>query len=402
MPTNNHLKKINNKHNTNKTYQFETMEKISRDIEYLVNYITNCKSLTREQRSKRDYLLARDLSMPKSDTTSISKDEGNQPNTRICEFHKPQKVFEFLHKFTLNNTALKYTTHFWDKNPEDGKYAFDSFEDFKFKYKEDLESGDCCLSSIYTSCKHLWAIVKNFLIQDNPKYTWGEHKLKIGYNKYVGEWMSANTDHQPASMPLSSFPEEIQPKGLINGKVLSYFGDVIEIFKRCIEFRDNDLYISVWKIFKSADHNIDKKELEFLKGRAIYTDTELVKDALRIIAGNIFQRPMYPELKISCESSTSGEGKTLQLRILQVGSYSNRDVNDSKMKAAEEEGDFHRIKDKIRNLCDFAVESKFRIGNEIRHCRINYLSSKENTDDIVFIDDAECEGFTYILTFYTI
>ena len=73
VPTNNHLKKINNKHNTNKTYQFETMEKISRDIKYLVNYITNCKSLTREQRSKRDYLLARDLSMPKSDTTSISR-----------------------------------------------------------------------------------------------------------------------------------------------------------------------------------------------------------------------------------------------------------------------------------------------------------------------------------------
>ena len=103
------------------------------------------------------------------------------------------------------------------------------------------------------------------MIQDNPKYTWGEHKLKIGYNKYVGEWMSANTDHQPASMPLSSFPEEIQPKGLINGKVLTYFSDIIELFKRCIEFRDNDLYISVWKIFKSADHNIDKKELECQK-----------------------------------------------------------------------------------------------------------------------------------------
>ena len=378
------------------------MEKISQDIKQLVYYMINCKSLTREQRLKRDYLLARDLSMSISDSASINKYEENRPNIGICEFHEPQKVFEFLHKFTINNTALKYTTHFWDKNPETDKYAYDSLEDFKSKYKEDLESGDCKFSSIFSSCEHLWAIVKNFLIQDTPQYTWSEHKFKIGYNKYVGEWMSANPDHQPASMPLSSFPEEIQPKGLINGKVLSYFSDVIELLKRCIEFRDNDLYISVWRIFKSADHNIDKKELESLKGRAIYTDTELVKDALRIIAGNIFQRPMYPKLKISCESSTYGEEKTVQLRILQVGSYSNRDVNDSKMKASAEEGDFHRIKDKIRNLCDFAVESKFRIGNEIRHCRINYLSSKENTDDIDFIDDAECEGFTYILTFYTV
>ena len=377
------------------------MEKTNRDIQDFVYYMTHSKSLTREQRSKRDYLLARDLSVSKSNTTSKSKDEGNLPNTRICEFHEPQIVFEFLHKFTINNTALKYTTHFWDKNPKDDKYAYDSFEDFKSKYKEDLESGNCSFSSIYASCEHLWAIVKNFLIQDTPQYTWSEYKFKIGYNKYVGEWMSANPDLQPASMPLSSFPEEIQPKGLINGKVLSYFSDIIEIFKHCIEFRDNDLYISVWKIFKSADHIIDKKELESLKGQAIYTDTELVKEALKIIAGNIFQRPMYPELKISCVPLTNGENKLVQLRILHVGSFSNRDINDAKIKASSGEGDFHRIKDKIRNLCDFAVESKFRIGNEIRHCRINYLSSIDNSEDIEYLDNKECEGFTYVLTFYT-
>ena len=379
------------------------MEKSNRDIQDFVYYMTHCKSLTKEQKAKRDLLLSRDLSMPKADK-SISKSIGNdekQSNTRICEFHEPQKVFEFLHKFSINNTALKYTTHFWDKNPKDDKYTYDSFEDFKSKYKENLESGDCKLSSIYSLCEHLWAIIKNFLIQDIPQYPWSEHKFKIGYNKYVGEWMKANPDHQPASMPLSAFPKELQPNELINGKVLSYFSDVIEIFKRCIEFRDNDLYISVWKTFKSADHNIDKKGLESLKGRAIYTDTELVKEALKIIAGNIFQRPMYPELKIYCESITNGDYKVVQLKILQVGSFSNRDVNDAKIKASSDEGDFHRIKDKIRNLCDFAVESKFRIGNGFKHCRINYLSSIEKTEDIEFLDNIECEGFTYILTFYT-
>ncbi len=378
------------------------MEKTNRDIQDFVYYMTHCKSLTREQKAKRDLLLARDLYMPKADK-SISKsieDDEKQSNARICEFHEPQKVFEFLHKFTINNTALKYTTHFWDKNPKDDKYAYNSYEDFKSKYKEDLECGDCKLSSIFLLCEHLWATVKNFLIQDIPLYTWSEHKFKIGYNKYVGEWMSANPDLQPASMPLSSFPEKIQPKGLINGKVLTYFSDIIEIFKRCIEFRDNDLYISVWKIFKSADHDIDKKELESLKGRAIYTDTELVKEALKIIAGNIFQRPMYPELKICCVPVTNGECKLVQLRILQLGSFSNRDIDDAKIQASLGEGDFHRIIDKLRNLCDFAVESKFRIGNEIRHCRINYLSSIENTKDIDFLDNKECEGFTYVLTFY--
>lgn len=379
------------------------MDSNTREIQDFVYYLTHSKSFTREQKAKIYLLLARGLSMPKTGK-SISKSVENDEkslNTRICEFHEPQKVFEFLHKFTINKTALKYTTHFWDKNSKDDKYAYDSFEDFRTIYKEDLKSGDCNLSSIFTLCEPLWETVKNFLLQDIPQYPWSEYKLKLGYNKYVDEWMMANPGHQPASMPLSAFPKELQPKELINGRVLSYFSDIIEIFKRCIEFRDNDLYISVWKIFKSADHNIDEKELESLKGCAIYTDTELIKEALRIIAGNIFQRPMYPELKVCCVPVTKDEKPLVQLRILQVGSFSNRDINDAKIKASSDEGDFHRIKEKIRNLCDFAVESRFRTSNGFRHCRINYLSSFEKTEDIEFLDNTECKGFTYILTFYT-
>ena len=212
--------------------------------------------------------------------------------------------------------------------------------------------------------------------------------------------MDANPGLQPASMPIYAFPKELQPKGLINGKVLSYFSDVIDIFKHCIEFRDNDLYISIRKIFKSSDHYIDRDGLNTIKGRSIYTDTELVNDALRIIAGNIFQRAMYPNIKIDCKLDALNDKKSIQLRILQVDSFSNRDINDEKIKAKNEEGDIHRIKEKLRDLCDFAVESKFRIGNDIRHCRINYLSSNDNSEDIVYLNDKECEGFTYILNFY--
>lgn len=377
------------------------MEKVNQDIKDFVYYMTHSKSLTRAQQARRDYLLVRDMSVKKTDIFPLNFGEEEQPNKRICEYHEPQKIFKFLHKFTINNTALKYTTHFWDKNPNDDKYAYDNFDDFKSKYKEDIEQGENNLDSIYPLCKHLWEIVKNFLMQDDPKYSWSEYKIKMGYNKYVKEWMNANPGIQPASMPISAFPKELQPEGLINGKVLSYFSDVINIFKHCIEFRGNDLYLSVLKNFKSSDHILDKKDLETLKGCAIYTDTWLVKEALGIIAGNVIQRSMYPELKISCRSLTIGENGVTQLRVLQVNSFSNRDINDAKIKASSNEGDFSRIKDKLKNLCDFSVESKFRIGNDFRHCRINYLSSDENTEDIVYLDNEECQGFTYILTFYT-
>ena len=377
------------------------MEKINRDIRDFVYYMTHSKSLTIEQKKKIDLLLARDLSMPKADKSiskSVENDE-NPLNTRICEFHEPQKVFEFLHKFTLNNTALKYTTHFWDKNPETDEYKYKKLEAFKADYTKELEK----YSFNFTTFKpdHLGKIIKNFLNPDESKnFPWSEHKLKIGYNKYIGEWMDANPGLQPASMPIYAFPKELQPKGLINGKVLSYFSDVIDIFKHCIEFRDNDLYISIRKIFKSSDHYIDREAANTLKGRSIYTDTELVNEALRIIAGNVFQRPMYPNIKIDCKLDVLNDKKAVQLRILQMGSFSNRDINDEKIKAKSEEGDFYMIKEKLRNLCDFSVESKFRIGNDIRHCRINYLSSNDNTEDIMYLNDKECEGFTYILIFY--
>lgn len=375
------------------------MEKENKDIKDFVYYMTHSKSLTREQQAKRDSLLARDLSSQKKEDFLSVKEK--QSNNKICEYHEPQKIFNFLHKFTINNTALKYTTHFWDKNPSDDKYAYEDYADFKSKYIMDLKEGDINIDYLYNACNHLWKIVKNFLIPDKHNYSWSEHIIKIGYNKYVGEWMKANPGKQPASMPISAFPKEFHPNRLVNGRVLSYFSDVIDIFKHCIEFRDNDLYLAVRRIFKSSDHNVDKNKLDSLKGCVFYTDTELVKEALRIIASNVFQRPMHPDLNISCKLSSAGEYKVIELRILQANSFSNRDINDAKIKASSTEGDLNRIKNKLRNLCDFSVESKFRIGNDFRHCRINYLSSKENTEDIVYLDNEECLGFTYILTFYT-
>lgn len=391
------------------------MDSNTRDIQDFVYYLTHSKSLTRIQQLRRDKLLVRDLfasSHSKSSTTDGNQNA--QPNSRICVFHSPIKIVEFLHKFTDNNSALKYTTHFWDKDSE-GKYAYsgllqdagekdgekvDKFKAFTSKYKYEIEGDDFYHEGLYSTSQHLWNIVTRFLLDEETR-PWSEFNLKIGYNKYLKSWMDDNPDMQPASMPISAFPRETQPQDLIRGKVLSYFSDVIDIFKRCIEFRDNDLYIAIRRIFISSDHRIDGTAINSLKGRAIYTDTEYVKDALRIIAGNILQRSMYPDIKISCQLDEINEHKVLQLKILQVGSFSNRDVGDDKIKANSEMGDFHKIKEKLTNLCDFAVESTFRVGNELKHCRINYLSSDKNEKDIVFIDDKECEGFTYILSFYT-
>ena len=373
---------------------------VNPNIRDFVYYMIHNKGLTKAQQAKIDKLLSESLNTKHSNNPSPTPPI-KKSNLNICTTHFPKKIVSFLHKFTDKQyEALKYTTHTWDKDPDKEEYPFKDFEDFKSKYQKNLEDGQYTLSDMHDLCEHLWRTIRNFLINNEAQYPWSEYKLKLGYNKYLREWMNANPGLQPASMPISAFPKEIQPNGLINGRVLSYFGNVIDIFKHCIEFRDNDLFKYVKNVFTNPDFKLDMPLLETLRGRTFYTDTELVKEALRLIAGNIFHRSEYPELKISTQLVNIDKSDAIELRILHVNSFSNKDINTPKIKAISDEGDLSRIKSKLTNLCDFSVESTFRIDGNLRHCRINYLSSKEKEEGIVLLDDIECEGFTYILTFY--
>jgi len=387
----------------------------NREKQYFLSFILHNKSLTRAQIKKRDLLLARccssDIIDSEDNMNSLTTDYSSTTLTsditsqNTSTHHTPQRIVAFLHQFTDNNTlALKYTSHFWDRKTDTGEYPYASFDEFKKEYLKILEAAEGHpLDEIRLLCNHLWQIIRNFLVNDDAKYSWSQYKLKIGYNQYLKEWMDTNPGNQPFSMPISTLPEIFQPKSLINGKMLIYFSDVVDIFKRCIEFRDNDLFFSVKEIFKSSpDHIINQEQLSTLRGRSFYTDTELVKDALGIIARNIFQRSEYPNIKISSKLITENDNEAIQLRILQEASFADKDINDAKIVAKGGEGDLCRIKERLLNLCDFSIESRFRINEELKHCRINYLSSSSTLlPRVEEIEAEQCPGFTYILTFYS-
>ena len=328
---------------------------------------------------------------------------------------------------------MKFTTHPWDNNNE-GEYNYDSFATFKEqylsilldknkldkldRYKElypfviKIKKGDSRSSNNITPmdvlnyrCDHLWQLIRNFLVNNDATYPWGEFKLKIGYNKYLKDWMDKNPQQQPFAMPLSYFQEiglpELKPQTLINGKQLYDFGDVVELFKHCIEFRDDDLYKTARIIFKSSDISVNKELLSTLKGCVFYTDTSLVKNALRVIAGNIHQRTEHPNVEISCITSEEANRKRISLEILQIDSFSYRDVTDAKIDPNSNEGDLATIRNQLRNLCDFSVESLFKVDGVVKPLRINYLSSSfDHYQKIEDIDEKSCAGFKYILHFY--
>ena len=403
-----------------KAYEKKTNES-QIDAELFVNKLCNAPSLTSEAKKKIISLLVQSNLSEKTTAQKLAHEKKKQDVIKENQglYHDPEFVSRFLHQFTEKECqALKFTTHYWDKDADTGEYNYQSFDEFKKEYLKilndtdkpldrykDLYSSDLGMKSLMDilnfRCEHLWKLIKNFLVIDDAKYSWGEHKLRIGYNQYLKKWMDENPRQQLFDMPLSSLPHELLPNTLINGKKLSVFKDVVDIFKDSIQFRDNDLFFEVKNIFKSTDIKIDKELLSTLKGKTFFTDTVLVKNALEIIKGNVFQRSEFPDVEISCTISSNEERETVSLEIIQMGSFSNRDINDTKVNPRNGDGDLFIIKSKLKNLCDFSVESTFYQNGELKPLRINYLSSNfDNYNEIEDISDKNCKGFKYILKFY--
>ena len=359
-----------------------------------LNYLLTNKRLTREQRKEISQLLVRDLSEDTEQESNVSINDESIPKARV---HDVKPVFDFLHLFT-EKEALKYTTHTWDRSSSDpGKYCFTSYSEFKTKYEKILRKKK---NNIYPYSEELWKLTQNFLLNDDAKYGWSEHQIKIGYNTFVEQWMQNNPEEQPMAMPLSAFPSDMRP-GPIKKSTLSSFSDVVDIFKRCIEFRDDDLFFMVRKVFKKKGFNIDKNKMETLKGVVFYTYTEGIKQVLEQIAGNIFLRPEHPDIEICCHKREGQLRDEIILEILQIGSFSNKPITDEKVLGKNEDSTFHHIVKTLKNLCDFSVESTFRDKDDaIKPFRINYLVSDEEKPLFQEIPESDCKGYKSILTFY--
>lgn len=327
---------------------------------------------------------------------SMIKDSYSKLSSLITEVADTKIICTFLQQFAKKD-ALKYTTHNWDENTDTKQKQYDNYDAFREQYCVILSQWK---DSVSAKCPLLWNLISNFMLEEEGGQEWSEHNIKVGYNKFLKKWMDEHPEEQPKDMPLSEFPQDIRP-GIINKRSVSCFGDIIEVFKNCIEFRDDELYSMVRSVFKSAKLKFDTDNLECLKGRNFYTDTELVEKAVRIIAANIAQHGETSEVFVEYKYEKFEKMNKMQISILHIGSFSNKDIKDRKITAENKDGAMATIKDLLRNLCDFAVESKFRVKDKILPLHISYLISDTNESGIYQIPDEECEGFKYILTFYT-
>lgn len=328
--------------------------------------------------------------------------ESEASRTNRDNRHLPLELVDFLKKFSEIGSPLKYTTHPWDDNNN-----YESFDAFVEQYRTQLNSlpywrygGNGNNSKIATCNPKLFNIINSFLNKKEvDNYSWGKSRIKVGLltKGVLASWLEKNPDKSFLDMPISEFKEE---KIFAEGERIFVFGDIVDKFKNAIEYRNNNLFNTIRRATMSPDVSANKDKLETLKGVSFYTDTSLINEALQKIILNCKGRTDKTNLEIWAEEHTTDGNKHVDVHILHLNSFSDKNIEDPKLNLRS--GNLQDIKNLLLGLCDFYIESRFIRNGESINARIEYLSYKDHSGKmkplVTEIDDSL--GFDYVLRFY--
>jgi hypothetical protein len=244
---------------------------------------------------------------------------------------------------------------------------------------------------------------------EGKAYEWGSHKIKIGwqYPEDLKTWCDKHYKNildeckKPHEMDL---PKNMIPPAPINGKTITLFEDVVNIFKKEIEFRDNDFFLAVETARKKIldGFEIDNRNLENLRGCSFYSNTEYVCKAIERIFNMIRDRGSSTRVKICCNFSETEQ--VYNFKITHLNSYSDKELKHPKILSSQS-GSFFILKRTLWSLCNFSIVSRFKDqDNNFVNARIEYLYDGMESNNwspriTPLTDKQPVEGFTFNLTF---
>ena len=272
----------------------------------------------------------------------------------------PHKLIKLLSSFSIEK-PIKFTTHDWDF----GKLS-------KSKYKN--------FDGYMNEVKNQWLIIKDDLEIISPNlfkkinnFLWEtDSNISLGWSSINGlkEWCDA--DNNPFDF--------------------KNFKEVISSFKKEIEIRKDTMLEDIFIQERKKLGRKYKVELIKLKGVTFYTDTEKLTNVIKTIFSQISEldRQIYTNIKVEVTGDSTKE--FIELKIVQEDATSGSSANV--MLEEIKNGDFSGIKENLKNLCDWSIES----SHEDKNYRVNYLKSN-NSQDIEELKNKPI-GFTHILRFY--
>lgn len=314
--------------------------------------------------------------------------EAKTDENTIPVFHKPKELVALLKNFSVNDSALKYTTHSWDAGRDAN--MFKDLSEFLKIAESQYRKFSFQLNSL---SKNLHGKINTFLFdKEIAKKGWGDinPKKRIYFGWSSPELLEACNDDISLNPEDFILPEKYQVQRA--GKTLQKFKHIIDVFKNEIEVRDeNSALLNL--ILQKHDHyliSFSDPKVSNLENKTFYTDIQWLGKALDLIFEGIQKYPQHPVVEYAVTESNNDR---LILTILHRNSLKNGlSIHDDKLNLKR--GDFSTIKDKLKNLCDWCIESEFAEGAY----RINYLVSDNEIPAYEKIMSAD--GFKHILTFY--
>lgn len=303
----------------------------------------------------------------------------------------PLDLDEILSNFR-KATPFKWLTHSTDRNQLMKDYDnFDGFiKQVQGKFAE-IENNLKILSP------NLYRKIYDFALNTNIEKSWcSKGDIKIGWSSLDGlkEWCDSGE---------KAFDFKLKEPIILDEKELINWKDVVELFKKEIEIRNDDAMLYEFFVEKRKKIRKDTNRLfsieliseDDFKNKEFYTDVEEFSNAVDTILEMMThnKRKEYTKIKVSVidGSKTVGENNFLDIRITQMGSFADRDAKS--LKKVVSGGDFDKIKTNLQNLCNWSIEN----SHNGKTFRVDYLESSSMGDFETL--DYNVEGFTHILRF---
>ena len=302
--------------------------------------------------------------------------------------HNPKRLVEILNYFTKDN-PIKYTAHSFDWS------RYGTYENFMKKVKQTFEEVEDDLKLL---SPNLYEKITKFLFSDklNVTHTWGMNRIAFGWSSLELQQWAFIEESQAHGRKAINFPLPDEHISHINGRTITIFEDVCNVFKNEIEIRDDGKLSMLLEELEDEilgfDFEVEYKNLENI---SFYTDVEYIKNALTKIFEQFKEENRKNFQHIIIEAIRCDEGKYTDLLITQVDSKVTK--SSSNMMTEVNDGDFQDIKNSFLSLCDWSIISEFQDG----FFQIDYLSI-ENEKIVKNELKLAPNGFTHKLRFYSV
>lgn len=310
---------------------------MDQEIINLINFFTQNKGLSRQEKVRFTRLLARDV------TGFEIKEENSKKTEEKIFIHSPQRMIEFLSLFSRDD-RFKWFTHKWDMREP---FKIDEFIGELNKNKVILQHMAYVAGPVVN--QKTYNQVWNFINFDNFEFTW----KNTNFDNITYGW------HSIVELSRKNPEKPVENLVLGNGH---QFKDYIRQFKSTIEFRtdlkDEDRFSElIWRNIKAGlpkDLKIEFSEAFDNIGYDlnVYCDVIAVIAAIRQICNWIVQfKSRSSEVGIDLKDEENG----YRLTIFHHNSYFT-----NLKKLEKPSGDLASLREGLFSVCDFAMSGDLK------------------------------------------